>query len=159
MEMQSWNYTYLLMPIGGDINDRKSTSGSIILLDSNPVVWKSNKQSCIATSTMQAELISLFDGFSQLESCYLLLKAIGVDMKMVIFCDNQAVIACINRPIQNLPRHIGIKVFFMKEKLEQYGNSLELRYVQTKENLADIFTKVLSKNTYLNEKSKLKVQL
>jgi len=42
----------------GDIKDRKSTSGHIILLGNNPISWMSKKQSIVATSTAEAEYIS-----------------------------------------------------------------------------------------------------
>ena len=42
----------------GDIKDRKSTSGHIILLGNNPISWMSKKQSIVATSTDETEYIS-----------------------------------------------------------------------------------------------------
>jgi len=42
----------------GDIKDRKSTSGNIILMGNNPICWTSKKQSIVATSTAEAEYIS-----------------------------------------------------------------------------------------------------
>ncbi|XP_046841894.1 secreted RxLR effector protein 161-like [Xenia sp. Carnegie-2017] len=44
---------------GGDINDRKSTSGYIFIMNGAAVSWKSKKQSCVALSTAEAEYIAL----------------------------------------------------------------------------------------------------
>ncbi|TYK07817.1 gag/pol protein [Cucumis melo var. makuwa] len=38
-----------------DKNSRKSTSGSVFILNGAAVVWRSIKQGCIADSTMEAE--------------------------------------------------------------------------------------------------------
>ena len=35
----------------GDVNDRKSTSGYLFVLNGGPLTWKSKKQSCVALST------------------------------------------------------------------------------------------------------------
>ena len=44
----------------GDKDSRKSTSGSVFVLNGGSVVWRSVKQSCIADSTMEAEYITTF---------------------------------------------------------------------------------------------------
>ena len=44
---------------GGDINDRKSTSGYIFKLNGGAVSWRSKKQTCVALSTAEVEYIAL----------------------------------------------------------------------------------------------------
>ncbi len=44
---------------GGDINDRKSTSGYIFKLNGGAVSWRSKKQSGVALSTAEAEYVAL----------------------------------------------------------------------------------------------------
>ena len=44
---------------GGDLDDRKSTSGYIFQIAGGPVSWCSRKQSCVALSTSEAEYIAL----------------------------------------------------------------------------------------------------
>jgi len=44
--------------LGGDIRDRKSTSGFIIVKGTKPICWASKKQTNVATSTMEAEYIA-----------------------------------------------------------------------------------------------------
>ena len=41
-----------------DRDSRKSTSGSVFILNGGAVVWRSIKQSCIANSTMEAEYVA-----------------------------------------------------------------------------------------------------
>ena len=42
----------------GDKDYRKSTFGSVFVLNGGSVVWRSVKQSCIADSTMEAEYVA-----------------------------------------------------------------------------------------------------
>ena len=41
-----------------DVDTRRSTTGYILLLNGGPAVWKSQKQSVIALSTLQAEYVA-----------------------------------------------------------------------------------------------------
>ena len=41
---------------GGDLNEKKSTSGFTFLLNNGAISWISKKQSCIALSTMEVEV-------------------------------------------------------------------------------------------------------
>ncbi|XP_060190804.1 secreted RxLR effector protein 161-like [Lycium barbarum] len=44
---------------GGDLDERKSTSGYVFLLSDGAVSWSSKKQSCRSLSTMEAEYVAL----------------------------------------------------------------------------------------------------
>ncbi len=44
---------------GGDMDDRKSTSGYLFQVSGGPVRWRSKKQTCVALSTTEAEYIAL----------------------------------------------------------------------------------------------------
>ena len=41
----------------GDVGDRKSTSGYVFMLSGAAISWKSNKQTCVALSTAEAEYV------------------------------------------------------------------------------------------------------
>jgi hypothetical protein len=43
----------------GDVGDRKSTSGYAFLLRGAAISWKSNKQTCVALLTAEAEYVAL----------------------------------------------------------------------------------------------------
>ena len=42
---------------GGDLDDRKSTSGYVFQVGGTAISWRSNKQTCVALSTAEVEYI------------------------------------------------------------------------------------------------------
>ncbi len=44
---------------GGDLDDRKSTSGYVFQVGGTAISWRSKKQACVALSTAEAEYIAL----------------------------------------------------------------------------------------------------
>ena len=75
---------------GGDVNDRKSTSGYLFQIKGTVVSWMSKKQSCVALSTAEAEYIALASAAQK----SLWLQQLLVDLKkepgkpMIVFEDN-----------------------------------------------------------------------
>ncbi|GKB92875.1 hypothetical protein Tco_0965147, partial [Tanacetum coccineum] len=62
--------------------------------------------------------------------------------KIPLYCDNKSVIAlCCNNVQHSRSKHIDIRHHFIKEKVE--NGVVELYFVRTVYQLADIFTKVL----------------
>lgn len=72
---------------------------------------------------------------------------IQVDYPIFIHCDNTSAINMLKNPMMHAKKkHIEIKYHFLREKVAD--NEVKLDYVSTKEQLADIFTKPLSKSTF-----------
>ncbi|GJT55667.1 copia protein [Tanacetum coccineum] len=64
--------------------------------------------------------------------------------KIPLFCDNKSVIAlCYNNVQHSRSKHIDIRNHFIKEQVENWV--VELYFVRTKNQLADIFTKPLAR--------------
>ncbi|XP_062014256.1 uncharacterized protein LOC133730736 [Rosa rugosa] len=73
----------------------KSTCGYVYMLEGATVAWKTMKQSLIATSTMQAEVIAIYKGVCEglwIKSFILETKVLGdlVNESLKVFCDNEA---------------------------------------------------------------------
>ncbi|MGI4673442.1 Ty1/Copia family ribonuclease HI, partial [Klebsiella pneumoniae] len=67
--------------------------------------------------------------------------------KIPIFCDNQSAIAMTGNPVQHsMTKHISIRYHFIREHVEE--GDIELHFVPTEQQLADIFTKPLSEATF-----------
>ena len=75
---------------------------------------------------------------------------------VVIFCDNTSAIDISKNPVMHTKtKHIVIKYHFMRELVQDKEVSLE--YVNTKEQIIDIFTKPLPKDEFLYLRGKLGV--
>ncbi|KAK1384246.1 hypothetical protein POM88_021981 [Heracleum sosnowskyi] len=128
--------------------DRKSTSGSYQFLGDRLVSWYSKKQKSISTSTAEAEYIAAGICCAQILWMKNQLLDYGLTYsKIPIFCDNQSAIAMTGNPVQHsMTKHISIRYHFIREHVEE-GN-IELHFVSTDQQLADIFTKPLSEATF-----------
>ncbi|GJW23260.1 hypothetical protein Tco_0033882 [Tanacetum coccineum] len=92
----------------------KSTSSGAQFLGEKMVSWSSKKQDCTALSTAEAEYVSL-------SACFI-----------AISCN----------PVQHSrTKHIAVRYHFIKEHVEK---GIELYFVKTDYQLADLFTKALS---------------
>ncbi|GJT83446.1 retrovirus-related pol polyprotein from transposon TNT 1-94 [Tanacetum coccineum] len=124
---------------------RKSTSGSMQLLGDRLVSWSSKKQKSTAISSTEAEYIALSGCCAQILWMRSQLTDYGlVFNKIPLYCDNKSAIAlCCNNVQHSRSKHIDIRHHFIKEQVE--NGVVELYFVRTKYQLADIFTKPLAR--------------
>ncbi|KAK1661717.1 hypothetical protein QYE76_049876, partial [Lolium multiflorum] len=127
----------------GDKDDRKSTSGACQFLGRSLVCWSSKKQNCISLSTAEAEYVAAASGCTQLLWMRQTLKEYGVICdKVPLLCDNESAIKIAYNPVQHSrTKHIEIRNHFIRDHVAR--GDIELIYVPTKDQLADIFTKPL----------------
>ena len=127
----------------GNADDRKSTSGGCFYVGNNLVSWLSKKQNSISLSTAEAEYIAAGSCCTQLLWMKQMMSDYGFEMeRLTIYCDNTSAINISKNPVQHSrTKHIDIRHHFIRELVEQ--NALTLEYVETANQLADIFTKSL----------------
>jgi len=128
----------------GDTKDRKSTSGNIILMGNSPICWTSKKQSIVATSTAEAEYVSTSECVKKvLWIRNILIELFNYNKPIKIYTDNVASKTNIeNDEINPKLKHIAIKYFFNKDNIQK--GKIKLEYIDTKNMLADIFTKYVN---------------
>ena len=129
---------------GGCKIDRKSTSGTCHLLGSSLVSWHSKKQACVALSTTEAEYIAAGNCCAQILWMKQQLEDYNIFLNHIpLKCDNTSAINLTKNPIMHSrTKHIEIRHHFLKDHINK-GNC-EIEYVDTKHQLADIFTKTFS---------------
>ena len=140
-----------------DQDDRKSTSGACQFLGASLVSWSSKKQNCISLSTAEAEYVAAASACTQLLWMRQTLKEYGVTCdKVPLLCDNESAIKIGYNPVQHSrTKHIEIRHHFIREHVAN-GN-IALSYVNTKEQLADIFTKPLDERRFRELRSELNI--
>lgn len=133
-----------------DIETRKSTTGYIILIGDTPIVWRSTKQSITALSTMEAELIAAVETTKEIiylqriiQECGTLFPLNGQLCHLKI--DNQAAIHCIRNHEDNArTKYIDLRKNFIREKVLE--GLLQVSFINSNNNIADLFTKPLPKS-------------
>jgi hypothetical protein len=129
-----------------DSDDRKSQTGYVLELGGSPVMWRSVKQTCISTSTMEAEYVALAACTKEIQWVRRLLQELGLDKHLsgptVVHCDNQSAICCARDTVpKSSSRHIDIRYHVTREAIQ--NEQIMLKYVPTEEHKADILTKPL----------------
>ncbi|GJX39013.1 retrovirus-related pol polyprotein from transposon TNT 1-94 [Tanacetum coccineum] len=122
---------------------RRSTSGSMQLLGDRLVSWSSKRQKSVVISSTEAEYIALSGCCAQVLWMRSQLTDYGLGFnKIPMYCDNKSAIAlCCNNVQHSRSKHITIRFHFIKEQVE--NGVVELYFVNTEYQLADIFTKAL----------------
>jgi hypothetical protein len=60
-------------------------------------------------------------------------------LPITVFCDNQAALSLIKNPnYHNKEKHADLKYYYIRDARE--SGLLEFRYINTKDQLADVFT-------------------
>nr|GEW14450.1 hypothetical protein [Tanacetum cinerariifolium] len=132
----------------GCIDSRKSTSGGIQFLGDKLVSWMSKKQNCTAMSSTKAEYVALSASCAQAIWIRTQLQDYGFNHnKILLYCDSQSAIAISCNPVQHSrTKHIHTRYHFIKEHVE--NGIIELYFVRTEYQLADMFTKSLPEDRF-----------
>jgi len=128
--------------------DRKSTSGTCHLLGSSLISWHSKKQACVALSTAEAEYIATGRCCAQTIWLKHQLSDFGLNLsKISLLCDNTSAINLTKNPVQHSrTKHIEIRHHFIRDHI--MNGDCEIQFVDSENQLADLFTKPLNKERF-----------
>ena len=144
----------------GDVQDGKSTTGLVATVNGAPVVWMSKKQTAVARSTFSAEYVAMAMAIDEVNWLRQFLEQMGFDVEQpsVIWGDNDANnnIAHDIRKHENA-RSVSNAYHFIRDEAHVQGHVRIMR-VDSKDNVADIFTKTLAADQFVYLRDKL-VQL
>nr|GEX89480.1 hypothetical protein [Tanacetum cinerariifolium] len=130
------------------LDTRRSTSGSTQFLCDKLVSWSSKKQKSTAISSTEAAYISLPGCCAQIlwKSSQLIDYGFQFN-KIPLYCDNKSMIAlCCNNVQHSRAKHIDVRYNFIKKKVE--NGIVEIYFVRTQYQLAEIFTKPLARERF-----------
>nr|GEW99656.1 retrotransposon protein, putative, unclassified [Tanacetum cinerariifolium] len=132
----------------GCIDTRKSTSGGIQFLGDTLVSWMYKKQDCTTMSSAEAEYVVLSISYAQVIWMRTQLQDYGLNYNNIpLYYDSQSGIAISCNPVQHSrTKHVHTRYHFIKERVE--NGIIELYFVRTEYQLADMFTKALPKDRF-----------
>ncbi|XP_058211421.1 uncharacterized mitochondrial protein AtMg00810-like [Rhododendron vialii] len=133
----------------GCVDDMKNTSAYAFSLGLGVFSWASKNQQTVAQSTAEAEYVSASLATSQAIWLRRILEDVGEKQGEAtpILCDNKSAIAMTKNPVyHSRTKHIAIKHHFIREAVED--EEIQLEYCATEDQVADIFTKALSKEKF-----------
>lgn len=126
----------------GGSKDRFSTSGYVFQMANGPISWKTQKQSTVALSTCEAEYIAVSTASQEAIWYYNLQKELNSTSLVPIHFDNQsAMVLAENNAYSARCKHIDIRYHFIRDILKKA--IIELKYIPTDEQTADVLTKGL----------------
>jgi len=141
---------------GEDIEDRKSTTGYCFMICGKIVQWRSCKQSIIALSSCEAEYISLSEAVREGRYIQTLCRFFDLNVKRYdMFEDNQSAIVVASNTESRRGKSIDIKYHSIREAIER--DEIQLKYIRSQDNIADILTKPLRATALDNIRKKMGV--
>eukprot|EP00253_Pinus_taeda_P027730 PITA_27730 len=133
---------FMSAPQASSVDDRKSTVGYVFSLGSGVVTWTIKKQQAVALSSTEAEYRGAVKASCEAD------MHVSQTGPTPLFCDNQGVLKLAKNPVfHERTKHVETHCHYIRQLVED--GSIQLRYVPTTEQPADIFTKPLGPDKFV----------
>ncbi|KAE8679159.1 Zinc ion binding, putative isoform 1 [Hibiscus syriacus] len=143
---------------GGDIDNRRSTTGFVFFMGDIAFTWMSKKQPIVTLSTCEAEYVAATSCVCHAIWLRNLLKEIGLiqEEPTKVCVDNKSAVALAKNPVfHDRSKHIDIRYHYIRECVAR--KDVEVEYVKSQDQVADIFTKPLTSEDFLRLRNLLGV--
>ncbi|XP_019244295.1 PREDICTED: uncharacterized protein LOC109224163 [Nicotiana attenuata] len=143
----------------GDIDNRKSTTSFVLFLGDSVISCSSKKQSIVTLSTCESEYIAAISCTCHVIWLRRLLKEINLpQIEATEICiDNKSAQALAKNPVyRDRSKHIDTRYHFIRERISK--KEVELKYVKSHDQHADIFTKPLKFDDFQRLRSRLEMK-
>jgi hypothetical protein len=134
----------------GDHDTRRSTTGTLIMVNNNVVHWASTRQPIVATSSAEAEYIALSNTAKEIkwfnnwlgEVNLLVPNEYQLTKPTTVHVDNTAAIALAGHDAgHSRTKHIDVRYHFVREMVDD--GTVAIQWTPTQHQLADLLTKRL----------------
>ena len=102
----------------GNVDNMRSISGYLLVLNGGPVSWASRKQQRVSLSTTEAEFVAMCESTKELIWMRRLLASVGCEQTgpSTLYCDNQGAIKLVHNPeFHRRTKHIDVKYHFIRQ--------------------------------------------
>lgn len=123
---------------------RRSMGAYVFKMASAPVSWSCKKNQSICLSSTEAEYKAISSAAREAIWCRRCFAEIGQKQKepTILYCNNMGAIALSNNPVYHArTKHIGVYHHFIRDTIA--AGEIDLKYIKTENNQADILTKNL----------------
>jgi len=140
------------------IDGGKSTSGYLVFFGQTLISWKSGKQHTVAHSSTEVEYKALPNGIAEVIWLHYLLTNLQVPSVSapIIWCDIlSATYLSVNPIFYARTKHIEVDYHFIRNQVAK--KEMQIHFIPFQDQLAEVFTKPLSTNSFTAFHFKLRV--
>lgn len=141
-----------------DLNTRRLVTDYVVILGNNPISWQSKRQNSVSRNSTEAEYKALVHTAANVAWVRNILKDLGVGLftHPIIHCDNMSAIALsANHVFHSRIKHLDTDYHIVQERVQK--GDLEVVYIPTHAQTADILTKGLHNHTFVRHCYNLKL--